>query len=139
MIAALVVKTGLSFWWVRSFDVVGLVAATARSDCPLDGPAVHVPSSVEPARTVALAGCSSRCNRLRIRYSLFLASLIPMCCQCSHGDLQRWSVCWPVLAVDRAAFDLGPRFGMIEMAQIRTAGGAVLLRRVEPACILTGR
>jgi len=130
MIAALVVKTGLSFWWVRSFDVVGLVAATAVAT------ALSTVLLFTCLPAWSLRGLWPGWLRLAavtasaFAIPCFLASLIPhVLPMLSWRSSAVVSVLAGVGGGSALLLVFGPRFGMIEMAQIRTAGGAVLLRR----------
>jgi putative peptidoglycan lipid II flippase len=127
---ALLFKAGLSYWWVRYYDVMGLVAATTAA------------SAVSAAMMlVLLPAWSTRGHwggwlRLAVATMLifaipcYLASLLP-------GALPMLS--WRIAALlslvtgigggTCGLLILGPRFGVMEMVNVRIAVEAILLHR----------
>jgi putative peptidoglycan lipid II flippase len=127
---ALLLKTGLSFWWVRSYDVVGLVGATT------------VATAVSAALIVALLPAWSTrglwtgwlrlaaVTALIFAIPCFLARMLP-------GILPMFS--WKASAFISLLTGIGggsglllvfgPRFGVMETVKIRIAIEAILLHR----------
>lgn len=128
--SALLVKAGLSYWWVRSYDVVGLVAATTIATVvAVILMLFYLPNWITRGHwggwlrlTVVTA--------LAFAVPCYLATLIP-------GTLSMLS--WKAAALLSLLVGagggagilliLGPRFGVNEILTVRSAIRAILLHR----------